>query len=259
MKKTIAINAGTKPGVCAFTGKEASDIRIAAVTPFTTIDYPGLLSAVAFVQGCPWRCPYCQNDWMQPREFAEGTEPVSWDAFCALLKKRAGLLDAVVFSGGEPCIDPALPAAMAYVRNLGMKVGLHTSGAYPRRLKEVIDLVSWVGLDVKGPPEDAAVFDRAAGRPGAHQAFLESFEIVRQSGVAYEARTTAHPDLLTPEAILAIAQFLASHECKTYALQIYRKAPGMKASLSSVGADYPGDELEKTLAGLFPSFTLRRS
>lgn len=102
MTKTIAINAGTKPGVCAFTGKEASDIRIAAVTPFTTIDYPGLLSAVAFVQGCPWRCPYCQNDWMQPREFAEGTEPVSWDAFCALLKKRAGLLDAVVFSGGEP-------------------------------------------------------------------------------------------------------------------------------------------------------------
>ena len=175
MKKTIAINAGTKPGVCAFTGKEASDIRIAAVTPFTTIDYPGLLSAVAFVQGCPWRCPYCQNDWMQPREFAEGTEPVSWDAFCALLKKRAGLLDAVVFSGGEPCIDPALPAAMAYVRTLGMKVGLHTSGAYPRRLKEVIDLVSWVGLDVKGPPEDAAVFDRAAGRPGAHQAFLESY------------------------------------------------------------------------------------
>ena len=86
MTKTIAINAGTKPGVCAFTGKEASDIRIAAVTPFTTIDYPGLLSAVAFVQGCPWRCPYCQNDWMQPREFAEGTEPVSWDAFCALLK-----------------------------------------------------------------------------------------------------------------------------------------------------------------------------
>ena len=33
----------------------------------------------------------------------------------------------------------------------------------------------------------------------------------------------------------------------------------MKASLSSVGADYPGAELEKTLAGLFPTFTLRRS
>ena len=259
MTKTIAISAGSHPGVCDLQEKDASGIRIAAVTPFTTIDYPGLLSAVAFVQGCPWRCPYCQNAWMQPREPAPGTEAVSWEAFCALLKKRAGLLDAVVFSGGEPCLDPALRAAMTYVRSLGMKVGLHTSGAYPRRLSAVIDLVNWIGLDVKGPPENAAVFDCAAGRVGAHQAFLESFDIVRRSGVSYEARTTAHPDLLTPEDILSIAHFLAARECKTYALQIYRNAPGVETQLSAVGADYPGAELEKTLGELFPTFTLRRS
>lgn len=260
MKKTIAMmDAGIKPGVCAPGEKSASDIRIAALTPFTTIDYPGLLSAVVFVQGCPWRCPYCQNDWMQPRAFEPGTMPVSWQALCTLLRKRVGLLDAVVFSGGEPCIDPALKATMAYVHSLGMKVGLHTSGAYPRRLREVIDSVDWIGLDVKGPPENAAVFDRAAGRIGAHQAFLESFEIVRRSGVSYEARTTAHPDLLTPEDIVWTARFLADRECKTYALQIYRPAPNVQTGLNRVGADYPGVAVEKTLSDLFPSFTLRRN
>lgn len=33
--------------------------------PFTTIDYPGKLAATVFVQGCPWRCPYCHNAALQ--------------------------------------------------------------------------------------------------------------------------------------------------------------------------------------------------
>ena len=256
-KKTLE-NAGTEPGVL-HEGRPAEQLRIAAVTPFTTIDFPGILSAVAFIQGCPWRCPYCQNAWMQSREIAPGTVSVPWAQFFNLLKKRKGLLDGVVFSGGEPCLDPALSAAMREVKSLGMKVGLHTSGAYPKRLKEVISLLDWIGLDVKGPPEEPNVFNRAAGRPGAVEAFLESFEIVRASGVSYEARTTAHPDLLTAEDIQDVAQWLSERGCRTYALQIYRTPPGTQRGLSAVGSDYPGEEVEKRLATLFPKFILRRN
>ena len=89
-------NAGAVP---------ASHLRVAAVTPFTSIDYPGKLSAVVFVRGCPWRCVYCHNPWMQSRTPQPGDE--SWERVEKLLARRKGLLDAVVFSGGEPCVDPA--------------------------------------------------------------------------------------------------------------------------------------------------------
>ncbi len=256
MAKTIAIhNAGDVPGVAI---KSADDLCIAAITPFTTIDFPGLLSAVVFIQGCPWRCPYCQNAWMQSRERVSGAEIITWDSVRTLLKKRRGLLDGVVFSGGEPCIDSALPSAMEEVKALGMKVGLHTSGAYPRHLKEVLPLLDWVGLDVKGPPENPEVFNRAAGRDNAHLSFLESFEALKEARVSYEARTTAHPELLSSDDILSAALWLKKNGCTTYALQIYRAPPGVKPTLAAVGSDYPGEEHVSQLKALFPSFTLRR-
>ena len=90
----------------------AEHLKIAAITPYTSIDYPGYFSAVAFIQGCPWRCRYCHNPHMQPREFPPQYLHSSWEELIALLKRRQGLLDAVVFSGGEPTLDPALADAM---------------------------------------------------------------------------------------------------------------------------------------------------
>ena len=109
----------------------ASALRIAGLTPFTTIDFPGKLSAVAFVQGCPWQCVYCQNAWMQSRAFDPTLEHSSWEALEALLKRRQGLLDAVVFSGGEPCLDPALPAAIEAARALGFEAVSYTHLTLP--------------------------------------------------------------------------------------------------------------------------------
>ena len=149
----------------------AAALRIAAVTPFTSSDFPGKLSAVVFLRGCPWRCAYCHNRWMRTRR-AEESDP-KWEDVEALLKKRRGLLDGVVFSGGEPCMDPALPAAVRLVKDLGYAVGLHTSGAYPRHLKDCVNLLDWVGLDVKANPEKPEAFDAVAGISGAHEAFLQ--------------------------------------------------------------------------------------
>ena len=121
-------------------------LRVAGLTPYSSIDYPGCLSAVVWVQGCPWRCTYCHNPHLQSR-----TAPpqMHWDAVMAFLRKRAGLLDAVVFSGGEATTDRHLAAAMADTKALGYKIGLHTAGCYPERLKAVLPLVDWVGLDIK--------------------------------------------------------------------------------------------------------------
>lgn len=235
----------------------ASHLRVAAITPFTSLDYPGKLSAVVFVRGCPWRCVYCHNPWMQPRAAADTDD--SWERVEKLIARRKGLLDAVVFSGGEPCTDPALSAAIDVVRSYGMQVGLHTGGAYPRHLAQLIDRLDWIGLDVKAVPGDDAHFERVVRVKSADAAFLESFEIIKRSGVAFEARSTVHPALFTTDQILATAKWLADRGTDTYALQIYRKAPGIDTGLDPVTHDWPGADVESTLKGMFKNFILRRN
>lgn len=132
---------------------ENTGLVIAGMTPFSTVDWPGKLAAVVFLQGCPWNCGYCQNfAIIDPKAPAQVPESELW----ALLERRAGLLDGVVFSGGEPTRQPALVEAARRAKALGFQVGLHTGGAYPRRLAELLEhgLVDWIGLDIKALPEN---------------------------------------------------------------------------------------------------------
>ena len=182
----------------------------------------------------------------------------NWAGIEALLKKRKGLLDGIVFSGGEPCMDPALPSAVRLVKDEGYLVGLHTSGAYPRHLKECIGLVDWVGLDVKGNPDNPQAFDAISGISGAHKAFMESFEIIRQAGTKFEARTTAHPDFLSENDLIAIAGWLRKRGADTYAIQIYRKAPGVETVYDPVPEAWPSAATIEAVKAIIPHFTLRR-
>ena len=122
------------------------NICVSDVVPLTTIDYPGELAAVLFCQGCPWQCRYCYNTELIP---AAKTCKYPWQKIIDFLHRRQGILDAVVFSGGEPLAQTSLAAAIAEVKALGFKIGLHTGGPYPRRLEQVLPLVDWVGFDVK--------------------------------------------------------------------------------------------------------------
>lgn len=234
-------------------------LRVGGFTAFTTIDYPGKLSAVVFVQGCPWRCGYCHNPHLQPRERSSDREGgLPWTEILSVLRRRVGLLDAVVFSGGEPTIDPSLAGAMHEVRALGMQVGLHTAGMYPRRLGEVLPFVDWVGIDVKAPLDDAALHERVTGIKGGDAPLRESVRAILASGVAHEFRTTAHPALLGDEALMRIGAGLAAAGASCFALQIYR-APGLGAiELEAVGAGYPLPATLVRLQNLFARFTLRR-
>jgi pyruvate formate lyase activating enzyme len=162
-------------------------LAVGGVTPFTTIDFPGRLAAVVFCQGCPWRCTYCHNPHLLPR--GSGERP--WPEVLAWLATRRGLLDGVVFSGGEPLLQRGLPAALAEVRALGFATALHTAGAYPERLAAVLPLIDWVGFDVKAPfAEYAPVVGCDGGR-----AARRALELLLASGVAHEIRCTVPPQL----------------------------------------------------------------
>lgn len=230
----------------------ADALRVGGFQPFTAIDYPGALAAVVFVQGCPWRCTYCHNPHLQPRR-REGA--ADWSALRAWLQRRRGLIDAVVFSGGEPTLDPALPAAMAEVRAAGFRVGLHTAGLAPARLAPLLPLADWVALDIKAPLADEAAHRRVTGVPRSAAPVRRSLDALRASGVAHECRTTAHPDLHGVEALLAIADALADVGVQHYALQVCRPPPG--SALAPVADGWPPAATLARIAARFAHFTLR--
>jgi len=167
-----------------------AELRVGGVTPLTTIDYPGALAAVVFCQGCPWRGRYCHNPELLP---PRGEAAIPWNEVTQFLETRRGLLDAVVFSGGEPTLQPALEAAVDEVKELGFKVGLHTAGIYPQRLARLLPLLDWVGLDVKALPED---YPALTGAEGSGKSAWESARLLIDSGVSHEMRITVHPALI---------------------------------------------------------------
>lgn len=171
--------------------READALRIGGFLPLSTIDFPGRLACVVFLQGCPWRCPYCHNASLR----AFDTAPVmTWSDVRAFLKKRAGRLDGIVFSGGEPTLQRGLRAALLEARALGYATALHTAGMFPGRLRTLLPLLDWVGLDVKAPPD--ARYDRITGRPNSARKVLQSLRALLDSGVPRELRTTVDPQLL---------------------------------------------------------------
>lgn len=226
-------------------------LKVGGVILFSAADYPGKLSAVVFVQGCPWRCGYCHNPHLQPRT-QQGAVP--WAQVLAFLERRRGLIDAVVFSGGEPTIDPALPAAMEAVRSLGFAIGLHTAGIYPQRLMQVLPLVDWVGLDVKAGFDDYEKITQVADSGASVATCLEA---VLASDVAYEVRTTVHADMLSEKDILNLATRLATLGVHHYALQAFRKQGCASLALHTASPLQLKQSLLKKLEALFPHFTFR--
>jgi len=158
-------------------------LRVGGLTRLSATDFPGRLAAVVFCQGCAWRCGYCHNPELQPRR---GREEIPWPEVLAFLERRRGLLDAVVFSGGEPTQQPGLAAAMREVKAMGFLVGLHTAGIVPRRLAEVLPLLDWVGMDVKAP---FAEHERVTGTRGSARRARASRELILASGIACEFHT----------------------------------------------------------------------
>ena len=210
----------------------AEDLAIAGITPFTTVDWPGKLAAVAWLAGCPWRCPYCHNHELWTPDAAQ----YRLADLLGLLEQRRGLLDGVVFSGGEPLAQPGLPHAVARAKELGFEVALHTGGAYPEALAEVLPQLSWVGFDVKAPWER---YDAITGQPGSSGPARESLRLVLDARVPMEARTTWHPALLTPDDIDALAAQLAAEGVPAWRVQAYR-AEGTTGHLSE-DTVYPSD------------------
>lgn len=217
-------------------------LAVGGFVPFTTIDFPGRLAAVVFTQGCPWRCGYCHNPHLWQTDGVSGGDTF-WAAVLEILETRRGLLDAVVFSGGEPTAQLGLAAACTAVCDRGFEVGLHTGGAVPERLAAVLPLVDWVGFDVKAPFD---LYEHTTRVPGSGDRARESLSLLAASGVPFEVRTTVHSALLTPDALRSLACELDALGVGRWMLQPFR-AEGAPAYLGA--SRYSADDLHTLTSG----------
>lgn len=217
---------------------------VGGLTPFSTVDWPGTLAAVVFIAGCPWRCHYCHNAELQIRNAR-----YDWRGVRAFLDNRQGLLDAVVFSGGEPLSEPRLPSMIREARRMGYRIGLHTAGIYPLRLADVLSHLDWVGLDIKA---DAQGYDDITGRRDSHRPAQACLTQLLTAGVDFECRITWYPDWLDETRLLDLARELARRGVKRFAVQSARSCPSTPPPARLLGT-----QAQALLRGWFEEFAYR--
>jgi len=186
-------------------------MRIAAYEKCSLVDYPGQLAAVLFAPGCNYNCFFCHNRAL----LTPACPTVPEEEVFAFLQKRVGLLDGVVFTGGEPLLQP-LEDTVRRVRDMGYSVKLDTNGSLPHRLAALLEteLVDYVAMDLKAP---AHRYPDICGAP--FEPVAQSLDVLRQWGGAFELRTTFLPQLRVGD----IADMLqAVGHIPAYALQQYR-------------------------------------
>lgn len=226
-------------------------LQVGGFTPMTTIDYPGELAAVVFCQGCLWRCRYCHNSELIRRKCDTGYD---WDDILQKLPMRQGLIDAVVFSGGEPTLQAGLPEAIEQVRALGFKIGLHTAGSYPERMAKLLPLVDWVGLDIKALPGG---YPLITGTPGSGDRAWRTLHHLIDSGVDHEVRITVHEGLLPPEHLTELLDRLAATGVRSVALQGCRWQNTLDPAIGPSSDEWLSPALLKPMHDRFEQLVIR--
>jgi len=174
------------------------DFQIGGFQKLTLLDYPGgKVSAMIFTIGCNMRCPFCHNyelveDADKIEELVDPQEVIDY------LKKRKGVLDGLVISGGEPTLQRGLKDFIKEVKEeTGLLVKLDSNGLNPNILKELIDekLVDYVAMDIKN---DFESYGTTVGIPDLPvDRIKESINILEEGKVKYEFRTTIIRDFHT--------------------------------------------------------------
>ena len=192
-------------------------MRIAALQRTSFVNYPGKLAAVVFTQGCNLNCFYCHNRTLIGKD--EGCNGISVTEVFEYLRKRQGLLDAVVITGGEPTLQSDLAEFIENVHRLDYRVKLDTNGTHPTVLASLMGagLLDYAAMDIKGPPEK---YESICRVPVYLDAIEASIDLLLSSKLDYEFRTTVVPQL-TQSDILIIGRRIQG--ARRYVLQQYRR------------------------------------
>lgn len=183
-------------------------MKIYGLQKTSLLDYPGHIAAIVFAGGCNFNCPFCQNSGLlHPRD----SDLIDLEKFFSFLEKRAGILEGVVITGGEPTLFSDLPEFICRIRNLGLKVKLDTNGARPEAIKLLLEnhLLDYIAMDVKASPEH---YPQAAGVNVSINRIRQSIHLIMESALPYEFRTTVVRELHELSCFHQLGQLISNAE-----------------------------------------------
>lgn len=177
-------------------------MNIQGFQKMTLLDFPGRVACTVFTGGCNLRCPFCHNAGLVRTPMAGANQK---DEVLAYLRSRRGILDGVCVTGGEPLLQPDLREFLLEVKAMGFLIKLDTNGSLPARLSETLDIVDYVAMDIKSAPD---TYPLLTGSELDVELFKASVELLQNSGIPHEFRTTAVKGLHTVADFEAIARWL---------------------------------------------------
>ena len=187
----------------------------------TLIDYPGKIAATVFTVGCNFRCPFCHNpELVLSSQFTVSANDNTLEKeFFEFLRTRQGKLDGVCITGGEPTLQADLVEFIAKIKKLGFAVKLDSNGTRPDVLRELFKkkLVDYLAMDIKS---NLANYEKVCEAQVDLERIKDSVELIKNSGVDYEFRTTVVPGLHQEKDFKEIVEWLAGS--RRYVLQKYQ-------------------------------------
>lgn len=190
-------------------------MNIAGLQKTTLLDYPGRVAATIFTSSCNMRCPFCHNMDLVTSPVSGYSEKEVLD----FLAKRAGLLEGVCITGGEPTLWPELPSFIKQIKSLSLDVKLDTNGTNPDMMKMLIDegLIDYVAMDIKSSLTE---YPKVCGVDNIDlDKIKRSVNLLINGSVEYEFRTTMVASFHTMEVMKDIGLFLKG--AKNYYLQSF--------------------------------------
>jgi len=194
---------------------------IAGLSKTTLLDYPGRVAATIFTGGCNFRCPFCHNGDLVLKP--SSLEMISEEEVLSFLQKRKNVLKGVCITGGEPTLQADLRDFIIKIKEIGYQIKLDTNGYLPEVLKTLLDdeLLDYVAMDIKSSKEK---YGLATGLEDMDIGRIErSMELLKNSGISYEYRTTVVKGLHTSEDILEIGKWIEMKPFAGYYLQAYKE------------------------------------
>ncbi|MCK5312072.1 MAG: anaerobic ribonucleoside-triphosphate reductase activating protein [Desulfobacteraceae bacterium] len=196
-------------------------MKLGGLQKHTLIDYPKNIACTVFTIGCNFKCPFCHNpELVLSSLFPKREDQVQEKDFFSFLETRKGLLDGVVITGGEPCIQPDLVKFCYTIKEMGFKVKLDTNGTMPHALELLFKdkLIDYVAMDIKS---NLSTYPAATGVDVNLKAVQQSISLIMENAPEYEFRTTCIKSLINEKIAKDIGEMIKG--AKHYILQPCRK------------------------------------
>ncbi|MDP2587808.1 MAG: anaerobic ribonucleoside-triphosphate reductase activating protein [bacterium] len=183
---------------------------IGGLQKLSLVDYPGKVCSVVFTQGCMFRCRFCHNPDLVLGRVKNTLSP---ESVLDYVREHRNILDGVCVTGGEPTLHRDLEDFLRAIKELGLLVKLDSNGINPARLAHFVEqeLLDYIAMDLKAPWDKYKSIIQVSDEV-SRQRCKKTMQVIQDSGVDHEFRTTVLPQVHIEEDFVVMAGYLRPGE-----------------------------------------------